>query len=81
MKLKMSWEGNRMDLTKIGGVKGKWSEQGQETSVSGVDSLSPCSRALPEKLTGPQPVKKFPALYRIRRFSTSFTNARHPSAS
>jgi len=30
-----------------------------------------------EKLTGFQPVKKFPAFYGTRRFITAFTNARH----
>ena len=34
---------------------------------------------LPEKLTGPQLVKKFPAFYGTRRFITAFTKARHLS--
>jgi hypothetical protein len=34
-----------------------------------------------EKLTGPQPVKKFPASYTTRRFITAFTNVRHLSLS
>ena len=43
--------------------------------------LTPWSRVLPEKLTGFQLVKKFSALYRIRRFITTFTSARHLSLS
>ena len=42
-------------------------------------SYTPCSRVLPEKLTGSQLVKKFPAFYGIRRFITAFTSARHLS--
>ena len=41
--------------------------------------LSPWSRVLPEKLTPPQLVKKFPAFYGTRRFMTAFTTARHMS--
>ena len=40
-----------------------------------------CSTVLPEKLTGPQPVKKLPAFYWTRRFITAFTTARHMSLS
>jgi hypothetical protein len=36
-----------------------------------------CSRALPEKLTGSQPVNKFPALCGTSMFIAAFTNARH----
>ena len=39
------------------------------------------SRVLPEKLTGSQLVKKFPAFYGTRRFITAFTSARHLSLS
>ena len=39
--------------------------------------LTPCSRVLLEKLTGFQLVKKFPAFYGTRRFSTAVTSARH----
>jgi len=49
-KLKKSWDSNRMEFTNIGGVEGRWTEQGQETCVSGVDSLCPWSRVLPNKL-------------------------------
>jgi len=35
----------------------------------------PRSRDLLEKLTGPQPIKKFPAFYGTRRFITVFTVA------
>jgi hypothetical protein len=38
-------------------------------------------QVLPEKLTGPQLVKKFPALYETRRFITAITTARHLSLS
>jgi len=43
--------------------------------------LSPYSTVLLEKLTGLQPVKKFPAFYGTRRFITAFTSARHLSLS
>jgi len=39
--------------------------------------LTPWSRVLPEKLTGFQLVKKFPAFYGTRMFITAFTSARH----
>jgi hypothetical protein len=42
-------------------------------------SLTPHSTDLLEKLTGLQPVKKFPAFYGTRRFITAFTSARHLS--
>jgi hypothetical protein len=44
-------------------------------------SLTPCSRVLPEKLAGPQPVKRFPSFYGARRFITVYTRARHLSLS
>jgi hypothetical protein len=43
--------------------------------------LAQWSRALLEKLTGLQLVKKFPAFYGTRRFITAFTIARHLSLS
>jgi hypothetical protein len=43
-------------------------------------SLTSWSRVL-EKLTGLQPVTKFPAFYRTWRFITAFTSARHLSVS
>ena len=43
--------------------------------------LTPCSRALLQKLTGSQLVKKFPAFYGTRRFITAFTRPRHLSQS
>jgi hypothetical protein len=43
--------------------------------------LTPWSRVLLEKLTGPQLVKKFPAFYGTRRFITTFTTVRHLSLS
>jgi hypothetical protein len=43
--------------------------------------LTPCSRVLLEKLTGLQLVRKFPAFYGTRRFTTIFKSARHLSLS
>jgi hypothetical protein len=43
--------------------------------------LTPWSRVLLEKLTGPKLVKKFPAFYGTRRFITALTSARHLSLS
>ena len=45
------------------------------------DYVTPCSTVLLEKLTVPQPAKKFPAFYGTRRFITTFTSARHLSLS
>jgi hypothetical protein len=42
---------------------------------------TPCGTVLLEKLTGYQPVKKFPTFYGTRRFITAFTSARHLSLS
>jgi len=42
---------------------------------------TPRSTVLPERLTGLQPVKKFPAFYGTRRFITACTSARHLSLS
>ena len=41
--------------------------------------ITPCSRALTEKLTCSQLVKKFAAFHGIRRFITAFTSAQHLS--
>jgi hypothetical protein len=43
--------------------------------------LTLCSKVLLQKLTGSQPVKKFPAFYGTRRFITAFTSARQLSLS
>jgi hypothetical protein len=43
--------------------------------------FTPWSIIIPEKLTGSQLVKKFPAFYGTRRFITAFTTARHLSRS
>jgi hypothetical protein len=43
------------------------------------DSLTSWSRVLPEKLTGPQLVKKFPAFCETRMFITAFKISRHLS--
>ena len=43
--------------------------------------LTQWSRVLLEKLTGFQPVKKFPTYYGARRFITAFRSARHQSLS
>ena len=50
-------------------------------NVSYACVLTPWSRVLPEKLTGPQPVKKFPAFYGTQSFITAFTRARQLSLS
>ena len=39
--------------------------------------LTPCSRVHPEKVTGPQLVKKLSTLPRLQRFITAFTRVRH----
>jgi len=57
-----------------------------ETEVLGEKSkqtnkLIPWIRVLPEKLTGPQLVKKFHAFYGTQRFITVFTSAFHLSLS
>ena len=41
--------------------------------------VTPWSRDLLKKLTGSQPVKKFPAFYGTRRFITAFASAHHQS--
>jgi hypothetical protein len=46
--------------------------QSYRTSTNSIER-----QVLPEKLTSPQLVKKFPAFYRTRRFITAFTRARH----
>ena len=43
--------------------------------------LTPQSRALLQKLTGPQLVKKFPAFYGTRTFITALTSSHHLSQS
>jgi hypothetical protein len=44
-------------------------------------SLTPHSTVLLEKLTGLQPIKKFPVFYGTTKFITAFTSARHLSLS
>jgi hypothetical protein len=39
------------------------------------DDIAPWSIVLPEKLTGPQPVQKFPAFYGTRSFIAEFASA------
>jgi hypothetical protein len=43
--------------------------------------VTPWGRVLPEELTGPQLVKKFPAFYGTRKLITAFTRARLVSLS
>ena len=45
------------------------------------DDIAPWSIVLSEKLTGPQPVQKFPALYETRSFIAEFASARQISPS
>jgi len=51
------------------------------TFARSVSNLTAWSRVLLDKLTGPQLVKKFPALCGTRRFITTFKTARHLSLS
>ena len=46
-------------------------------SLHNIWLLTPYSRGIPEKLTVPQLVRKFPGFYGTRRFITPFTTARH----
>ena len=46
-----------------------------------IKKLTPQSRGLPEKLTGPQLLKKFSVFYGTQRFITVFTRAHHLSLS
>jgi hypothetical protein len=48
---------------------------------STLGKLTPWSRVLPEKPTGPQLLKKFTACYGTPRFITAFTRAHHLSLS
>ena len=41
--------------------------------------LTPWSRVILEKLTGSQPVMKFPIFNATQKFITTLTSARHPS--
>jgi hypothetical protein len=45
------------------------------------NELSPWSRGLPDKLTRPQLIKEFPALYGTQKFITALTRAKHQSLS
>jgi hypothetical protein len=49
--------------------------------LSECSELFPWSRGLPQKLTAPQLLKKFPSVYETWRFITAFTIARHLSLS
>ena len=62
--------------------------QGKPVSACSHHSISditnkqiPLSKVLPEKLTGPQLVKKFLTFYGTRKFITAFTTAHHLSMS
>ena len=50
-----------------------------ETSSAYFVLINPRRRVLLEKLTGPQPVKNFPAFYGTLRITIAFTSARHLS--
>jgi hypothetical protein len=41
------------------------------------NKITPWRRVLPEKLTGPQLLEKFLALYGIQKFITAFKGAHH----
>jgi len=51
----------------------RWTSQVASEHVE----VTPCSRTLPEKVTGSQLVKNFPAYYGTQRFMTAFTRTRH----
>ena len=51
----------------------------QQTGLHVAYLITPCSTVLLEKLTGSQPINKFPAFYGSSRFITAFTSARHLS--
>ena len=57
-----------------------FSEKKEQTYYS-TYLLTPWRRVLLEKLTGLQPVKKFPAFHGTRRFITALTSVRHLSLS
>ena len=59
----------------------EWKIANQSTNQPNqpASELIPCMRVLPEKLTVPHPVKKFPAFYWTRRFITEFTRIRNLS--
>ena len=42
-----------------------------------INSITPCSKVLPENLICPQPLEKFPAFCGTRKFITVITTARH----
>jgi hypothetical protein len=52
-----------------------------KTKYHQIKTITLRSRVLPEKLTGPQLLKKFPAFYGTLRYITAFTKARHLSIS
>ena len=54
-----------------------------ETSNTCISSaqLTPCSRVLPEKLTVPHLLNKFPVFHGTQKFITTFITARHVSLS
>ena len=54
-----------------------WLVQLQMCSDQEYTQLTPWSRVLPEKLTVPKLLKKFPAFYGTRSFVTAFTTASH----
>jgi hypothetical protein len=49
--------------------------------VISLNSMRTTAKVLPEKLTSPQLIRKFPAFYGTRRFIVAFTRARHLSLS
>jgi hypothetical protein len=58
-----------------------YSSQCLTVTTASFQYLTAWSRVLPEKLTVPQLVNKFPTFYGTRRFITAFTTARHLSLS
>jgi len=67
---------NEASLSVLGSCQG---ESGPGVNLTSLTNSG--SRVLPEKLTGSQLVKKFPALYGTQRFITAFASALHLSLS
>jgi hypothetical protein len=66
------------------GILNSWIPLGHSRPVTGLlylTIITPGNRVLPEKITGSQLVKNFPAFYRTRMFIAAFTWARHLSMS
>jgi hypothetical protein len=74
-----------LQLRKFGSVsmnpRQEEDKKGDPHNMKSTYLITPCSRALLEKLTGLQIVKKIPAFSGTPKFITAFTSARHLSLS